>query len=253
MAQPVPLTIDQLGDRPFSFYPPVIGIEHNEWTYARATWAETLVRNRTTNQEIWIPRRYIGEVSKIDEPVVIVGLNKELEMKGGLLTPHERRVIELPRSPLDVPRAPDAPPEPKPNPMSPMALEGGAESRVGRLLLAMIAGGIVLCILVVAMLSTNNRRIVYQPIVQSDLGFTVNDDYYSVVNKLGKPVEDKWKSDQGEMQYRRLGYPALGLSVILWGSDRKDIHYLGAVDKDWHVVHSINKDAEAMLRAVKHF
>jgi hypothetical protein len=254
MAHPVPPSIDQLGDRPFSFYPAVIGVVHNEWTFRRATWSETLVRNRTTDQEIWIPRRFIGEVSKIDEPVVIVGLNKELELKGGMLVPHERRVIELPRSSvLDKPRAPDAPSEPKPASVVGIRLEGGAESRVGRLLLMMIAGGILLCLAVIVVISTSNRRIVYQPVMQSDLGFTVNDDYYSVVNKLGQPAEDKWKSDQGELQYRRMSYPKQGLSIILMGSDRKDIHYLGAMDKDWRVVHSINKNAEAMLRSLKRF
>lgn len=254
MAHPVPPSIDQLGDRAFSFYPAVIGVDHNEWTFRRATWSETLVRNRTTDQEIWIPRRFIGEVSKIDEPVVIVGLNKELELKGGMLVPHERRVIELPRSPvLDTPRAPDAPPEPKPASVVGIRLEGGAESRVGRLLMIMIAGGILLCLAVIVVISTSNRRIVYQPVMQSDLGFTVNDDFYSVVNKLGPPAEDRWKSDQGELQYRRLTYPKQGLSIILMGSDRKDIHYLGAVDKEWRVVHSINKNAEAMLRSLKHF
>lgn len=251
MAHPVPLSIDKLGDRPFSFYPPVIGVDHNEWTFVRTTWAETLVRNRTTDQEIWIPRRFVGEVSKIDEPVVIVGLNKELELKGGMVLPHERRVIELPRSPgLNVPRPADAPPEPKP--ISEFRREGGAESRVGRMLLIMIGVAILAFVLVMVLLSPN-RRIVYQPVVQTDLGFTVNDDYFAVVNKLGPPAEDRWRSDQGEIQYRKLGYPKLGLAVILMGSDRKDAHYVGAVDKDWHVVHSIDKNAGAMLKNLKRF
>ena len=33
--------LETLGDRPFSFYPPIIGIEHNEWIYRRATWSVT--------------------------------------------------------------------------------------------------------------------------------------------------------------------------------------------------------------------
>jgi hypothetical protein len=252
MAAPVPPSIEQLGDRPFSFYPAIIGVDHNEWIFRRATWSEMLVRNRTTEQEVWIPRRFVGEVSRIDEPVVIVGLSKELELKGGMVLPHERRVIEIPRAVNDIVRPAEIP-EPRPAPVVGIKLEGGAESRVGRMLVMMIALGIIACIAIVAVLSTSSRRVSYQPVLQTDLGFTTNDDYFSVVSKLGTPAEDKWRSDQGEIQYRRLTYPQQGLSVILMGSDRKDMHYIGALDKNWRVVHSINHDAEAMLRSLKRF
>ena len=116
-----------------------------------------------------------------------------------------------------------------------------------------VAIGILACVAVVAVLSWGSRRVVYQPVVQSDLGFTTNDDYYSVVNKLGVPTEDKWRSELGEMQYRRLSYPQQGLSVILMGSDRKDMHYVGAMDKDWKVIHSIDRDTGFMLRKLKRF
>ena len=146
-----------------------------------------------------------------------------------------------------------APPSPAaPPPVVGIKLEGGAESRVGRMLITVIAAGIVACIVIVAILSTG-KRISYQPVMHSELGFTTNDDYYSVVNKLGPPAEDKWRSDQGELQYRRLTYPKLGLSIILMGNDRKDARYIGAMDNSWHVVHSINQDAEAMLRNLKRF
>ncbi len=61
-----------MGDRPFSFYPPVVGVEHNEWLYKQATWSEILVTNTKTNMEVWVPRRFLGELSKVDEPVMIV-------------------------------------------------------------------------------------------------------------------------------------------------------------------------------------
>lgn len=253
MASPVPPSLEQLGDRSFSFYPAIIGVDHNEWAFRRATWSEMLVVNRTTRQEVWIPRRFIGEVSRIDEPVVIVGLTKELECRGGMVIPHERRVIEISRAVNDVNRPAEAPPAPRPAPIVGIRLESGAESRVGKMLLTVIAVGILLCIAVVAVLSWGSRRVVYQPVVQSDLGFTTNDDYFSVVNKLGSPAEDKWKSDQGELQYRRLSYPRLGVSIILMGADRKDMHYIGAMDKDWRVVHSINRNTEAMLRSLRRF
>jgi len=68
--------------------------------------------NRTTGQEVWIPRRFIGEVSRIDEPVVIVGLTKELELNAGMLIPHERRVIEISRAVNEAVRPAETPVEP---------------------------------------------------------------------------------------------------------------------------------------------
>jgi hypothetical protein len=254
MAAPVPPSLEQLGSRPFSFYPAILGVVHNEWAFRRATWSELLVVNRTTEQEVWIPRRFIGEVSRIDEPVVIVGLNKELEYKSGLVTPHERRVIEIARPASNPPKPVEAAiPAPRHAHVVGIRLEDGAESRVGRMLMVAIAGGILACIAIVTVLSWGSRHVVYQPVVQSDLGFTTNDDYFSVVSKLGRPAEDKWRSDLGEMQYRRLSYPQQGLSIILMGSDRKDMHYVGAMDKDWHVIHSIDRNNGFMLRKLKRF
>ena len=92
-------TLEELGtERAFSFYPPLLGVEHNEWTYRKSTWSEILVHNTKSEQDIWIPRRFVGELSSVDEPVMIVGLKKELEYRGGAVWPHERRVIELPKA-----------------------------------------------------------------------------------------------------------------------------------------------------------
>ncbi len=251
---PVPPPLDQIGQRPFSFYPAILGIEHNEWSYQKATWSEILVTNPRANLELWIPRRYIGEVSRIDEPVVIVGLNKELEYKGGMVYPHERRVIEMPMAVNETPR-PGVVRQPEPLPPanpSAMKLQGGAESRVGRMMLTAIIVGLVACVTVVLFLR-QGTRISYQTVVQSDLGFTGSDDYWSVVNRLGKPEEDRWRSQNGELQYHLLGYPQQNLYFILMGSDRKDVHYIGTLNREWQVVHSINRDTENMLRHLKKF
>ena len=69
----------------------------------------------------------------------------------------------------------------------------------------------------------------------------------------GKPADDRYRSSQGELQYRLLAYPAQNVNILLMGPDRKDMHYVGAMDKDWHVVSSINSDIEAMLRTLKRF
>ena len=93
---PIPPQLDHLITRPFSFYPAIVGVEHNEWLYRKASWSEILVVNCKSGAEIWISRRYIGEVSRVDDPVLIVGLVRELEYKAGMVVPYQRRVIEMP-------------------------------------------------------------------------------------------------------------------------------------------------------------
>src|SRR5690242_19923739 len=93
---PIPPSLEHLATRPFSFYPPILNIEHNEWLYRKATWSEILVVNCKSGSEVWIPRRFLGEVSRVDDPVLIVGLNRELEYKAGSVWPYQRRVIEMP-------------------------------------------------------------------------------------------------------------------------------------------------------------
>lgn len=251
---PLPAPLDQIGARPFSFYPPIIGIEHNEWSFRSATWSEFLVFNAAANKEIWIPRRLIGEVSRVDEPVVIVGLNKELEYKGGMLVPHERRVIEMPPAINQTAAATAGQPAEVQAPASvvSIALEGTTESRAARLILIVIAVGILACLAVVLVLR-DGKRVAFQTVEQADLSFTSNDDYWSVVNRLGKPDEDRWRSSQGELQYHLLGYPAKNLYIVLMGPDRKDMHYVGSYDKDWRVVHSSNPDTNRILHTLKRF
>src|SRR5947209_5553758 len=99
---PLPPPLEQIGGRHFSFYPPILNVEHNDWVYRSASWSEIQVVNAQSGVEVWIPRRFLGEVSRIDDPVIIVGLNRELEFKLGAVWPHQRRVIELPVAVNDV-------------------------------------------------------------------------------------------------------------------------------------------------------
>src|ERR1039458_3211285 len=87
---PIPPSLDHLTTRPFSFYPPILNIEHNEGLFRKATWSEILVVNCKSGAEVWISRRFVGEASRIDDPVLIVGLNRELEYKGGAVWPYQR-------------------------------------------------------------------------------------------------------------------------------------------------------------------
>ena len=52
--------------------------------------------NRASAEEIWIPRRYVGEASHMEDAVLIVGLYRKLELKDGMVVPLQRRIIEMP-------------------------------------------------------------------------------------------------------------------------------------------------------------
>lgn len=253
----IPPPIEQFPNRPFSFFPPIHNIEHNEWRFIRSTWAELLVVNSKTAMELWIPRRFVGDISEVDEPVMLVGLNKELEYKAGTLIPRTRRVIGMPAGGAASPAAAGAH-EPHAAHTG-MRMESRAESRIGWLILGALLIGIVVTFLVVSMSRGrgSGANVVYQPVVQSELGLTAQDDYWSVVRKLGSPDQDRWRPDTGELQYRLLAYPRRSLFIILMGPDRDNMRYIGALDANWKPVDSVSTAAGSstisMLRTLKRF
>jgi hypothetical protein len=256
---PIPPPLENLGQRPFSFYPPIVNVEHNEWIFRKATWSEILVSNTRSNAEVWIPRRLVGELSRVDDPVMILGLTKELEYKSGQVWPYVRRVIEMPRAVNDVYRP--SPPEPQagPAPIVGIRLESGAESRIGKLILSVLLAGIIGCVVLVSFFrgGRDGSRVTYSPVLQSELGLTADDDFEAVKRKLGDPAGDQWRSDQGELQFRILRYPAQGMSVILMGSERGKERYIGAVDGNWRPIHSVRlpngRQSTAMLKSIPRF
>src|SRR5215467_3023927 len=128
----MPPQFEHLGSRPFSFYPAILHIDHNEWLFRKATWSEVLVVNCKSGEEIWIPRRFLGEVSRVEDPVLIVGLNKELEYRGGAVWPYQRRVIQMPLAVNDEPRSIPVASRSEPAPVIGIRVES-TESRLGRL------------------------------------------------------------------------------------------------------------------------
>ncbi|MEN6534326.1 MAG: hypothetical protein ABFD89_11730 [Bryobacteraceae bacterium] len=243
----IPPELDSLTEKPFSFYPAILNIEHNEWQLSKSTWSEVLVVNRKTGLEVWIPRRFIGEVSCVDEPVMIVGLTKELEYQGGSVWPHERRVITMPRATSGA--APSSAGHGTVPPPKFSTRLDSAERRIGRLIGAVLLVCVVAGLLVVAY---SKRSVRYRTIEESNLALTADDDYYSIVRKLGTPTGDRWRSDTGELQYRLLAYSGRPYVLILMGTDRQNAHYIGAMNKDWKPVHSVRlpngDDTRAMLR-----
>jgi hypothetical protein len=255
--EPIPPPIEQFPDRPFSFFPPILNIGHNQWRFRRSSWAELLVVNSKTGMELWISRRFIGDISEVDEPVMIVGLNKELEYTAGNLVPHTRRVIEMP-PPVFAPSAPSLVPAPRP-PRAGLRMDSSAESRVGWLILGALVLGIAVIFLVVSVsrLGRSGENVVYKPVLQSELGLSAQDDYWAVVRKLGMPAEDRWRPDTGELQYRLLAYPKRSFFIVLMGPDRQQMRYIGALDKDWKPIDSVSQPGgigtASMLRALKKF
>jgi len=248
-----PPSPDALSERPFSFYPAIVNIEHNEWVLRKSTWAEILVANCKTGSEIWIPRRFLGEISRTEEPVMIVGLTKELEYKAGSVWPYERRILEMPRIASQERRKVESPEEP-PKPAGRMRFERGPESRVSRLIGIALLVGVVISVLVVVL---SRRDVDYRGVEQSELGLTAEDDYHAIVRKLGPPGEDRWREGKGELQYRLLGYPARSYFVILMGTERQTAHYIGALDHNWKPIAFVELPGGgttlSMLRGLKRF
>jgi hypothetical protein len=255
---PIPPPLDHLGARPFSFYPAILNIEHNEWLFRKATWSEILVYNVKTNEELWIPRRFLGEISRIEDPVLIVGLVKELEYRAGAVLPHQRRVIEMPVA-VGERLHPPAAPRPEPAPVVGIRLEPGTETRIGRLILGALMVGVLgtLGVVMVTREGTLRPRAPYANQDDSFLDLTVRDNYYSVVNKLGLPEQDHSTTKAGDLEFRSLWYPQRSYYIILMGAERNSLRYIGAMDKDWNVVHSValpgGVSTASMLRGLQKF
>jgi hypothetical protein len=235
----LPPPFDVTGDRPFSFYPPILGVEHNEWRAQQATWSEIQVANTKSDQSLWVPRRYVGELSQVDEPVMIVGLKKELVFKMGGVYPHEKRVLSMP--PVST-----APVNPLPEPVAPgpvnMRMASTAESHIGRMILISLVVAIGGLALVVAFYRgrTSGEQVEFKSVLQSELGLSSQDDYFAVVRKLGPPQQDRWRSDQGELQFRGLNYPDRKITIILMGPERKNARYIGSVNAEGLVIDSVD-------------
>lgn len=256
---PVPPPLEQLGHRPFSFYPAILNIQHNEWLYRRATWSEVLVQNTKTNEELWLPRPCFGEISRVDEPVMIVGLLKELEYKAGAVWPAQRRVIEMPRAVNETRRLFVQEPTPGPAPVIGIRIESRSESRVARFLIAGVALGLAGCVLAVSLYRGGviGSRVFYTPALQGGLGLTPGDDYQAVVRLLGAPSVDSSRSNSSGIHYRVLSYPRRGVYVILMGREPGDARYIGAVDRNWKPVHAVelpeHGNSYALLRSLRPF
>ena len=238
---PLPTPLQDLGARRFSFYPAIRNLEHNEWQFRRATWSEIVVVNTRSGDEAFIPRACIGEVSIIDHPVVIVGLHRELEWRDGAVYPHRRPVIEFPIAVND--RAVnDSRPSPAPHPdrLAPV-VNIRLEPRPAKRKSTRIAGAVMLGAIGCLVVADLARQIQSRQRVR----VTSNDNYASIVAKLGLPA-----ADRAVAPYRVLSYPRRHLSIVLSETAPGRGHYLGTVDSTGHVLDSMPAQMQDQLRQV---
>lgn len=234
---PLPTPLQHLGGRRFSFYPPIRNIAHNEWLYRRATWSECVVANMLTGEEIWIPRMFLGEVSRVDEAVMIVSLHRELEWRAGLIIPHERTVIEFPIAVNDN-RA-----VPRPGHLAPVInirLEPKTEVRAWRWIgVAAVLGACAL-----AIVADFTRQTTVRPRPDFFRGYRAylqlgpDDDYASVVRRLGAPARSE-SVESGARVFRSLDYPWRRYSVVLMGTHSIKPRYIGTLDPSGRVLDTV--------------
>ena len=230
---PGQVSVEALQGRSFSFYPAIRNIEHNEWTLDEENWSELRVANRKSRQQIWIPRNYVGSISSSDSPVLIVGLNRELEFKAGAVWPYRRTVIEMPG-----PRQRSGAEQDEPPPAAgPAGRLDPAESKVGRFLAGSLLVGLLACLFVVLFAFEGNPfpfRGLFRPSAETAdqryLGLSASDSYHDVVLKVGRPEAEEWiSSEAAEIQFQLLRYPARSYAVVMMGASRSESHYIGAL------------------------
>lgn len=253
---PIPPSLDHLLTRPFSFYPPIVNVEHNEWLFRKATWSEIQVVNCRSGSEIWISRRFVGEVARIEDPVLIVGLNRELELKSGMIVPYQRRIIEMPMAvSAPLPSAAGAEERNEPAPVVGIRLEP-SDRRIVKLILIVVAALVVIYVGAISLTRVGELRQRNPVFVGSDqtyVSLSSRDDFLGVTQKMGAPpTTDRWQ-ETGTILYRALGYSERGYTVILMGRDKGSMAYIGTLDQDWHSIHSVNTRTDSLLRTLKRF
>ncbi len=255
MAITPPPPFDRLANARFSLYPAILGIEHNEWTFRQCTWSEALIQNTGTGLEVWIPRQHVGEISTTEDPVLILGLNRELEYKGGILVPFQTRLLKMPE-PVFGRGDSDAAVEP-PHVLG-VRLEA-SDRRALKLIGIALAAFLAIYVVVVGFTRIGDirgKRVVFTAMDTSYQELTPRDDRFAIVTKLGQPSFDRSK-DVGTIHYEALSYTSRRYTVLLMGADIKELSYIGTMDDNWKPVHSVpmktGGNTDSLLRAIQRF
>jgi hypothetical protein len=225
---PPPLEFGALKRRSFTFQPPILNVEQNEWRVRKTTGPEILVSNLKSDLEVWIPKRLIGTISGADDPLLTVTLSKELEYRAGVLRPCERRVVEMPAAEVEG--------------FSEIPGWAAPKSR-GRQLAVALGFALLACLLLGGLFRLAAVRRAEREVE----ALTAGDDYAAVVRKLGPASEE-----HAGPPYRVLWYPQRSCYVVLL-----DAHYIGALDSSWRVIRHVNLprrgDTAPLLRSMPRF
>ncbi len=226
----LPGLIGLTGGRSFAFYPPILGVAHNEWRFRRATWTDVVVINTKSGDEACIPRSFLADVSA-NAPVVIVGLKREMEWREGMAVPYRRPVVELPIAVND--NTPAPPRTRRPAPVVNIRLDSPrTPAATGRKAVVVVMLGVVAAAVVadVARPGEVLERIegvrphrVWQQLKPGD-------DYSAVVSKLGQPDMQRTLIDEKGDVFRSLEYPSERFTAILEGTTQESAHYVASLD-----------------------
>jgi hypothetical protein len=235
---PLPTPLQHLGGRRFSFYPAIRNLEPNEWLYRRATWSECVVVNTRSGEEVWIPRVFLGEVSRVDDPVMLVYLNRELEWREGAIIPRQRGVIELPVAVNDNRPAPA-----RTGHLAPVInirLETKQESRAWKWAgVAVVLGAVAFTIVAdISRQAQSHQRGDLFRSYRSYLQLNAGDDYGSTIRKLGVPAANL-AQPVGDRFFRLLGYTPRHYAVVLMGSGASEPRYIGTLDTHGRVLDAV--------------
>jgi len=218
------------------------------------------VVNCKSGVEIWISRRMVGEVSRIDDPVLIVGLNRELEYKGGTVWPYQRRVIEMPVAVggslptpgtvagrgapahvvgirLESKRPPHLQADRRRAAGGHSPLRGGSPSDPGGR-------------------GQAERGLHHQgsAVPQPDQPRRL---LRHGAETGASPRPTAGRASRARFSAARLGYPDRKYTVILMGSARQTAVYIGTMDENWKPVHSVDLHSggttASLLRSLKRF
>lgn len=258
--QLIPAPLPELSRTRFAFEPPISGAGHNQWVLRRASWTELTATNTKSGREVTISRRWVVGIHFADtaeQPGInlagthpldaTVNLSQELELAAGRVVPLRRRVLEMPnpatriltdKAELDRARRG----EEWKAPIIAIRVESESSSRLRKLLKGSIAVGFVALIALVGFTRNAHFGEHLGLIASAQLPFTGADDYNDIVAEFGKPVSDQWiETDDGG--YRRLGYTAKHLAVILAGETPSTAHYIGSVGRNGKFLHAPSQAA----------
>jgi len=252
LSDPAVAALKKAAGENFVFFPPLRGIEGNNWRFGEATRIEFSAANSASGEVIWFPRSNVSYVT-VEDSGLTIALKRELRYSGGA-------VWTVPDS--EQPRGPEEAASAEARRLRGQATEeaenqdrepAGATvwrrpSRRRRkglfsepLAMVLSVAVVAALVLVVSMVVARNwlrppSRADASPISDSRLWtLTGEDNYESIVRKIGPPDRVRSLSAAGnQLQQSALIYSRRNYAVILLGLDEgggssQEPRYIGAL------------------------